>query len=58
MNAPGFPDIAPAILERAVDRFPRQGTWSRDPTVRRPGFDYLQDILRTGGFITRTHRYE
>jgi NitT/TauT family transport system substrate-binding protein len=56
--APGFPDIAPAILERAVDRFSKQGTWSPDPILRRPGFDYLQDILRAGGFITKTHRYE
>ena len=55
---PGFPDIAPAILERAVGRFARQGTWSRDPILRRPGFDYLQDILKSGGFISKTHRYE
>ena len=55
---PGFPDIAPDILERAVGRFARQGTWSSDPILRRPGFDYLQDILKSGGFITKTHRYE
>ena len=55
---PGFPDIAPAILERAVGRFARQGTWSSDPILRRPGFDYLQDILKSGGFISKTHRYE
>ncbi|HZE36577.1 MAG TPA: ABC transporter substrate-binding protein [Candidatus Eisenbacteria bacterium] len=56
--APGFPDIDRAILERAVGRFSRQGTWSGDPILRRPGFDYLQDILQSGGFITKTHRYE
>ncbi len=56
--APGFPDIEPAILERAVERFARQGTWARDPILRRPGFDYLQQILQTGGFIRKTHRYE
>jgi NitT/TauT family transport system substrate-binding protein len=56
--APDFPDIERVILERAVDRFSRQGTWSRDPILRRPGFDYLQEILQTGGFITKTHRYE
>jgi NitT/TauT family transport system substrate-binding protein len=55
---PGFPDIAPTILERAVGRFARQGTWSSDPILRRPGFDYLQDILKSGGFISKTHRYE
>jgi NitT/TauT family transport system substrate-binding protein len=56
--APRFPDIAPAILECAVDRFAKQGTWSRDPVLRRPGFDYLQEILQMGGFIRKSHRYE
>lgn len=56
--APGFPDIEPGILERAVGRFSRQGTWSLGPVLRRPGFDYLQEIFQRGGFITKTHRYE
>ena len=56
--APGFPDIDRGILERAVGRFSAQGTWPGDPVLRRPGFDYLQDILQSGGFITKTHRYE
>jgi len=56
--APGFPEIEREILERAVGRFLKQQTWSRDPILRRPGFDYLQEILQTGGFIRKTHRYE
>jgi len=56
--APGFPDIEPGILERAVARFSKQDTWSRDPILRRPGFDYLQEILQAGGFIRKSHRYE
>jgi NitT/TauT family transport system substrate-binding protein len=56
--APDFPDIDRGILERAVGRFSRQDTWARDPVLRRPGFDYLQEILQTGGFIRKTHRYE
>ena len=56
--APDFPDIERGILERAVARFSTQGTWARDPILRLPGFDYLQEILRTGGFITKAHRYE
>jgi len=56
--APGFPDIDRTILERAVARFSRQGTWSADPILRCPGFDYLQRILQSGGFISKTHRYE
>jgi NitT/TauT family transport system substrate-binding protein len=56
--APGFPDIDRAILERVVGRFSKQDTWSAGPILRRPGFDYLQNILQSGGFITKTHRYE
>jgi NitT/TauT family transport system substrate-binding protein len=56
--APDFPDIEPRILERVVGRFSKQGTWASDPVLRRPGFDYLQEILTTGGFITKAHRYE
>ena len=57
--APAFPDIDPVIREKAVDRYLRQGTWARDPLIRRPGYDYLQRILLDGGFIKKgTHRYE
>ena len=56
--APAFPDIAPEIRQRAVARYLAQGTWSRDPIVRRPGYEYLETILLDGGFITRRHRYE
>jgi NitT/TauT family transport system substrate-binding protein len=56
--APAFPDIAPEIRQRAVARYLAQSTWSRDPIVRRPGYEYLQTILLDGGFITRWHRYE
>jgi NitT/TauT family transport system substrate-binding protein len=56
--APAFPDIAPDIRQRAVARYLAQETWSRDPIVRRPGYDYLETILLDGGFITRRHRYE
>jgi NitT/TauT family transport system substrate-binding protein len=55
--APAFPDVDPVIRERAIDRYLRQGTWARDPLVRRPGYEYLQRILLDGGFIKREHRY-
>jgi hypothetical protein len=29
-----------------------------DPILRQPGFDYLQEILQTGAFIRKRHRYE
>jgi NitT/TauT family transport system substrate-binding protein len=56
--APAFSEIVPDILERAVARFAAQDTWARDPLLRRPGFDYLEDILLGGGFIKGRHRYE
>ena len=56
--APAFPDIAPEICYRVVARYLGQDTWSRDPVVRPPGYEYLQTILLDGGFITRRHRYE
>jgi NitT/TauT family transport system substrate-binding protein len=56
--APAFPDIAPDVRHRAVARYLGQDTWSRDPIVRQPGYEYLQTILLDGGFIARRHRYE
>lgn len=56
--APWFADIDPVIRARAVDRYHRQGTWARDPLIRRPSYDYLHEILLSGGFIKRPHRYD
>ena len=56
--APSFQDIDPVLRARAVDRYLIQGTWARDPILRRPGYDYLQSILLDGGFIRSSHRYE
>src|SRR5207253_10819168 len=56
--APDSRDIERGLLERAIERFKKQDTWANDPVHRRPGFDYLQEILQTGGFIRKTHRYE
>jgi len=58
MVAAAFPETDGAILERAVARYHRQGTWARDPLLRREGYDYLEEILLTGGLITRRARYE
>jgi NitT/TauT family transport system substrate-binding protein len=53
-----FNGIDPVILERAVARYLEQETWPREPLLGRPGYDYLQQILLDGGFITSRHRYE
>ncbi len=52
------PRRSAAILERAVARYHAQGTWARDPLLRREGYEYLEEILLAGGLITRRARYE
>jgi NitT/TauT family transport system substrate-binding protein len=53
--APSFPDAEPEIRTRALARYLRQGTWARDPLLREEGFNYLQDILVGGGFISKRY---
>jgi NitT/TauT family transport system substrate-binding protein len=55
--APSFPDIEPEIRTRAVARYLQQHTWAREPLLREEGFDYLQDILIGGGFISKRYPY-
>jgi NitT/TauT family transport system substrate-binding protein len=55
--APSFPDIEPEIRKRALARYLQQGTWARDPLLREEGFNYLQDILVGGGFISKRYPY-
>jgi NitT/TauT family transport system substrate-binding protein len=56
--APAFPDVDPAVRRAAVARYQAQHTWAPDPILRAPGYEYLQQILRDGGFIKGRHRYE
>ena len=55
--APSFPEIEPEIRTRAVGRYLAQDTWARDPLLREEGFNYLQDILVGGGFISKHYPY-
>lgn len=55
---PAFPETELPLLERAVARYLGQGTWARDPLLRRDGYDYLERILLDGAFIRRGQRYE
>jgi NitT/TauT family transport system substrate-binding protein len=55
--APSFPDIEPEIRTRALARYLQQGTWARAPLLREEGFNYLQDILVGGGFISKRYPY-
>ncbi len=53
-----FLSIDASMRERIIGRFAAQDTWARDPLLRRPGYDYLEEILRAGGFIQGRYRYE
>jgi NitT/TauT family transport system substrate-binding protein len=55
--APAFSDVASDVREKVVARYLAQHTWAADPILREPGYEYLQQILLDGGFITRRHRY-
>jgi NitT/TauT family transport system substrate-binding protein len=55
--APSFPDIEPEVRTPAVRRYLAQDTWARDPLLREGGFNYLQDILIGGGFISKRYPY-
>ena len=56
--APTFPEVEAARRERIVARFLRQDTWARAPVIRRPSYEYLQEILLSGGLIRHSHPYE
>jgi NitT/TauT family transport system substrate-binding protein len=56
--APAFPDVAADVRVKVVARYLAQHTWAADPILRAPGYEFLQQILLDGGFITRRHRYE
>jgi hypothetical protein len=46
------------LLARIVARYRAQGTWPNDPRLDRLGYEYLQEILLSGGFIQNRHPYE
>jgi NitT/TauT family transport system substrate-binding protein len=56
--APVFGDIEPAVRVAAVERYLRQSTWARDPVLTRAGYETLQEILLSAGFIKKPHPFE
>ena len=56
--AASLPGVPFDVLTRGAERYLAQDTWSKDPLIRRKGFDRFQDILREGGLIQGRHRYE
>jgi NitT/TauT family transport system substrate-binding protein len=55
--APSFSDVEPALRTRAIARYLQQQTWATDPLLREEGFNYLQDILVGGGFLSQRYPY-
>jgi len=56
--APFYPNVPRDILAVAYRRYKDAELWSRTPEVSRQGFVRLAESLRSGGFISREHRYE
>src|SRR6266850_969672 len=56
--APSFGDIDPRIRVAAVERYLKQSTWARDPVLTRTGYDTLQEILLSAGFIKKPHPFD
>jgi NitT/TauT family transport system substrate-binding protein len=56
--APVFDDIDGAVRVAAVERYLRQSTWARDPVLTRAGYETLQEILLSAGFIKKPHPFE
>lgn len=53
-----FPDLAPAVLAGAIERYRSHGLWGRDPILPPVGFVRLKSALLSGGFITRDVPFE
>jgi NitT/TauT family transport system substrate-binding protein len=56
--APFYPDVAPDLLARSLQRYRDAGLWSRQTAVSREGFTRLADSLHSGGLISTTPTYE
>jgi NitT/TauT family transport system substrate-binding protein len=56
--APYFPQVAPALLGSALQRYAGAGIWSKSPTISRPGYARLALSVRTGGLVRREPAYE
>ncbi len=56
--APYYPDVAPDLLARALERYAKAGIWARTPAMSREGFSRLAESLVSGRFIARLPRFE
>jgi NitT/TauT family transport system substrate-binding protein len=55
---PDFPDGASEVMQRAVERYHRLGTWHGGASLDRAGYERLGHLLQRGGLLTRIAPYE
>jgi NitT/TauT family transport system substrate-binding protein len=53
-----FPDLEPAILASAIERYRSLGLWGSDPIIRREGYDRLHAAMRAFGALSRDIPFE
>jgi NitT/TauT family transport system substrate-binding protein len=56
--APFYPDVADDLLVSSLRCYQEAGLWARSPETSQEGFARLAAGLLSGGFVTRSHRYE
>ncbi len=53
-----FPDLPPAIIAAAIDRYRALELYGPDPVIRREGFERLAAAMRSGGALRRILPFE
>jgi NitT/TauT family transport system substrate-binding protein len=56
--APFYRDVPRDLLASSLRRYRDAGLWARTTEISRQGFAQLADSLKSGGYISRMHRYE
>jgi NitT/TauT family transport system substrate-binding protein len=57
VQASYFPDVPPAILEAAVQRYQRLGCWEGGLEISRALYEQALDVFESGRVIARRHPY-
>lgn len=53
-----FPETAPELITASVARYKDQDNWPSSPSLDRPQFDGLQEILMAAGMVKERQAYE
>jgi len=56
--APYFPDVAPALLASALQRYRAAGIWAATPEMSPEGFVRLAESFLSGGILSHMPRFE